>query len=113
VDQLKESPETAEKQLDGLVRVWSNLLVALLKKRRNLLDDKCILELTNSYLDCFLHLLAEAEESVQATLTAQVLLQFLNAASRCVHKYLNRVNFINFNTSSAAVKIWEKNLPKK
>lgn len=82
LDQLKESGEKLESKAEDLTRAWSNLLVAFLKKRRTLLDEKCVADLTLSYLESVLHKLADSEENANVALTSQVLLHLLNTASR-------------------------------
>jgi len=73
--------------------VWSNLLVALIKKRRTLLDEKCVADLTLSYLESVLCELAEAVERPNVALTTQVLLHLLNTAIRYRNSFNNALLF--------------------
>ncbi|XP_059473322.1 uncharacterized protein LOC132195387 [Neocloeon triangulifer] len=83
VEQLKENVDKETPDVDALARVWSNFLVALLKKRRTLLDEHCISELIDEYLDLMQLSMAESGKSSHTSLTAQVLLHLLTTSLSC------------------------------
>ncbi|XP_065332424.1 nucleoporin NUP188-like isoform X1 [Cloeon dipterum] len=81
MEKLKDIGDESDAKIDSLCRVWSNLIVALLKKRKTLLDDHCICELTEAHLDLLIHSLSEVGDIPHAVISTQVLLHLVTSSS--------------------------------